>query len=225
MNIFVVDDDESIVVLIQKHLKHDYRVHTFECVEAVRKGLEESIPDIMIVDDGLPDGSGIDFCNEVRENYPAHIYIIVLTGDKELSSKLRAYQYGADDYLVKPFEALELLAKLKNIGARIHQQNHSEFSIGDLQFDLLKMQVIQKDCGEIELTPKEFKILSFMAQNEGRVFSREQILDKVWSKQINITDRTVDQHITHIRKKTSNTLISIEPVRGEGYKLLKKQSQ
>ena len=225
MDIFLVDDDPAFLNLLKKYLSHDFNITTYENLKDAKEGLQEDVSSsIFILDYDLPDGNGNDFCNEIRQKFGPRPYIIILTSDSDLQKKLVAYQFGADDYLVKTVEPLELAAKLNSVANRLMNSDeaHEEFIYHNVQFDSSKMQAFDINNGEkktLNLTPKEFLILKLLVQNEENLYSREKILGQVWGDDVTVTDRTVDQHITHIRRKLNNPSFSIEAVRGEGYRL------
>ena len=147
----------------------------------------------------------------------------MFTQNSELSLKLQAYEQGADDYITKPIDMQELKAKLKGISKRA-QQLESQWKFKDLYFNSTQLEAFYMDSesespSPLNLTPKEFLILLYLARNEGEIFTRKQIILEVWGNSTHVSNRTVDQHIAHLRKKVVKSVISLEPVRGKGYKL------
>ncbi len=225
MNVIFIDDDPSFINLVKKHLELDHNFMTFNDLNSARNSFRQDFsPHLFIIDQNLPDGSGSDFCSEIREHYGRTPYIIMLTSNKELQTKLISYQLGADDYLVKPIEPLELAAKLKIINSRLNLNlTTKSIKINDVFIDMEKMQAFlikNETKSSLDLTKKEFQLLNLMARRPDNIFTREIILSEVWGDNLNVSDRTIDQHIAHLRKKLINSSIKIESSRGQGYKLL-----
>lgn len=178
---------------------------------------------LMLLDISLPDGNGIHFLSEAKlqmdlENFP----VFVVSSNQDIMSKVSAFNVGVDDYICKPFEALELRArveaKIKQIRARRNQDSRIQF--GDLSIDLARMQIHSSgQRAPLDVTPIEFKILALLAKNPGNVYSRSQIIEEVWGPHTAMTDRTVDAHISHLRKKIADSSVEIGTVPGMGYKV------
>ncbi|PWU18756.1 MAG: hypothetical protein C5B49_06715 [Bdellovibrio sp.] len=181
---------------------------------------------LLILDISLPDGNGIRFLSEAKlQNGVPDIPVFVVTSDTDVMSKVTAFGIGIEDYICKPFEALELRArvdaKLKYIRSR--QSKDSRIQFGDLNIDSAKMLVqISGSSERIELTPIEFKIIALLIRHPGNVYSRAQIIDDVWGSSTHITDRTVDAHISHLRKKLADSNVEISTVLSMGYKVALK---
>lgn len=177
--------------------------------------------DLILLDLELPDGHGIKFLSELKMMPPWNEKpIFILTVDNDILSKVTAFSIGAGDYICKPFHALELKARVESVLKRVQdKQRTADFvKVGNLVLDVPKMTVLLKNT-KIDLTPSEFKILLTLSKNPEVIFSRDQIIDKVWGNDIYIADRTVDTHISHLRHKIQEASVRIETVVGEGYRL------
>lgn len=220
-NILVVDDEENIVSVVAAYLeKEGYKVFTaYDGNEALDIFGEEDI-DFVILDLMMPDLSGEDVCKKIRIN--SQVPIIMLTAKSEESERIFGLDIGADDYIVKPFSPRELVARVRTIFRRIEPNNFKanilEFDNRDLVIDLNKMEV-KKQEKLLDLTATEYKILSLMAQNIGKAFTRNELVVKILGYDYEGYDRTIDAHIKNIRHKIedkSNKYIST--VYGVGYK-------
>ena len=227
--ILIVEDDKYIINFISMSLKkedYDY-VIAKTCGEA-NALFYANRPDMIILDLGLPDGDGIEIIKNVREI--SKIPIIVVSARQEEEEKIQALDLGADDYVTKPFNPLELVARVKSqlrrytrLGAAIPVENAHIYETGGLSIndDLKEVRV---DGDVVKLTPIEYNILLLLMKNQGRVFSINQIYENIWNEEAVAADNTVAVHIRHIREK-----IEINPreprylkvVWGLGYKIEK----
>ncbi|RKD34313.1 response regulator [Thermohalobacter berrensis] len=224
--ILVVDDEEHIVELIKFNLeKNGYEVVTaFEGEEALNKVYEEE-PDLVVLDLMLPGIDGIEVCKRMkRDSITENIPIIMLTAKSEETDKVLGLEIGADDYITKPFSVRELIARVKAVLRRSKDTKKEEaqiIKVGDITIDIEKHEV-SKNGEKIDLTLKEFELLKILAQNKGKVLSRNYLLDKVWGYDYYGETRTVDVHIRHLRKKIEDEnkhFKYIETIRGVGYKM------
>jgi DNA-binding response OmpR family regulator len=215
----LVEDDESL----QKSLVNYLRREGFEVELACQLSeAEEKFkvrPQLVVLDWMLPDGQGIDFVTRIRRE-GHQTPVIFLTARSELIDKVLALEIGGNDYLTKPFEPRELLARIRS-QLRTHSAIASSapadiIKAGSLQIDRIKHEVIFEGR-KVELVKKEYDLLSLFAESPERVFSRDEILNKVWGYEVFPTTRTVDTHVMWIRQKTSEALI--ETVRSIGYRL------
>jgi DNA-binding response OmpR family regulator len=178
--------------------------------------------DLIVLDWMLPDGQGIDFLKQVKSSEKAQLPIILLTAKSDLIDKVLGLESGANDYVTKPFEPRELLARIrvrlretKGAGkATIAPQE--KLQMGEIVMDLIRHEVTFKGV-LVELTKMEFELLKLFIESPGRAYSREEILNKVWGYEHFPTTRTVDTHILQIRQKFYDGLI--ETIRGIGYRL------
>ncbi|TCO79289.1 response regulator transcription factor [Marinisporobacter balticus] len=224
--ILVVDDEQHIIELIQFNLENNgFDVITSENGEDAIKIAEEEIPDVILLDLMLPGIDGLEACKKIRNiEKISKIPIIMLTAKGEEMDKVLGLELGADDYLTKPFSVRELIARIKAILRRseeIPKEVIKTIKVNDITIDIEKHEVI-KDDEKIELTLKEFELLKILAQNRGKVLSRNLLLDEVWGYDYFGETRTVDVHIRHLRKKIEDNdkyPIYIETIRGIGYKM------
>ncbi len=220
--VLVVDDEKTLVKALSFNLeKEGFRVETaYDGKEALEKVFELK-PDIVVLDLMLPEVDGFEVCRRIRKKL--EIPIIMLTARSEDIDKVLGLELGADDYLTKPFNSRELVARIKAILRRSvvrDEESKKLIQIGKLQVDLLQHRARLGDR-EISLTSKEFALLSFLVSNAGNVYSREQLLEQVWGYDYYGDVRTVDVHIRHLREKIeqdpSNPELIIT-VWGTGYK-------
>ena len=219
----VVDDEEPILELVRYNLEAEgFRV--LVCGDG-REALilaEDERPDIVILDWMLPGLSGLDVCRRIRRNRNlAHLPIIMLTARADGADRVRGLDIGADDYVPKPFAPSELLARVRAVLRRVRPALAGEtLAFADLVMDLAGRRV-RRAGKHIHLGPKEFAILKLFMENPGRVFGREQILDRVWGIDSFIGDRSVDVHIARLRKALNVTGGGelIRTVRSAGYAL------
>lgn len=222
--ILVVDDEEPIQELLKFNLeKEGYTVLVADDGPAALKIIEEKRPDLVILDVMLPGMDGLEVCNQLRQNSKVRdIPVIMLTAKVEEIDKVLGLELGADDYLTKPFSPRELLAR---IHARLRRAKpliqENELLRGDLKIDLNRFQVSVRG-EEVELTPKEFELLRVLAVHPGKVYSRDELLERVWGYEYAGDTRTVDVHVRHLRQKVerdSSNPEYIETLRGIGYRL------
>lgn len=200
--ILLVDDEKTLVKALKFNLeKEGFQVEeAFDGEEALKKAFEVN-PDIIILDLMLPGLDGFEVCREIRKK--KEIPIIMLTAKGEDIDKVLGLELGADDYMTKPFNPRELVARIKAILRRSSSRNtelRKQIQIGSLWIDLLQHRVRLKGR-EIDLTAKEFALLSLLASNAGRVYSRDQLLAQIWGYDYFGDARTVDVHIRHLREK------------------------
>lgn len=219
--IAIIDDEPDIVELISLHLKSNgfktkefYNAHTFFSF------LNAKIPDLVILDLMLPDIDGLEVCKKLRNELKTSLIpIIMLTAKTEEVDKILGLELGADDYITKPFSPRELVARVKAVLRRKQIKPSNIIKIGDnLIIDLNKYEVYVNNK-KINLTTTEFRILKFLSEHKGWVYSREKILDHLWSEEKAIIDRTIDVHIKNLREKLGEAGKYIISIRGIGYKI------
>ena len=224
-NILIVEDEESILELIAINL-HQAGFNPIRSLNAeyAENIISEALPDLIILDWMLPGMSGVEFAKRVRGNSNTKkVPIIMLTAKSDESNKLKGLDIGADDYMTKPFSPKELIARIKAVLRRKSPELVDEpISIKGLALDPSK-HLLQYNNKTITIGPTEFKLLNFFMKNPDRVFSRNQILDKIWGNKSDIDDRTVDVHIKRLRDtlKVSGQESLIRTIRGIGYRLSK----
>jgi len=222
-NILIVEDEESILELIAINL-HQAGFNPIRSLNAefAEKIIQEALPDLIVLDWMLPGMDGVEFAKRVRGNSATkNIPIIMLTAKSEEDNKLKGLDTGADDYMTKPFSPKELIARIKAILRRNAPELGDEpINMAGLTLDPVK-HLLKEDGKIISIGPTEFKLLNFFMRNPDRVFSRNQILDKIWGNKSDIDDRTVDVHIKRLRDKLKHTRqhTLIKTVRGLGYRL------
>ena len=163
--------------------------------------LRDSMPDLVVLDWMLPGMSGIELCRRLRARAETErLPIIMLTARGEESERVRGLATGADDYIVKPFSVPELLARVRALLRRAQPERIADvLGAGDIELDR-ETQRVRARASEIHLGPTEFRLLEFLMQSPGRVFTREQLLDGVWGRDVYIDERTVDVHVGRLRK-------------------------
>lgn len=216
--ILIVEDEPAIALGLRDDLELEgYQVEVVDNGEtAVRKACNESF-DLLLLDVMLPGKNGYDVCREVRDKKP-DLPIIMLTARSHEAEKVLGLEMGADDYVTKPFSPLELRARIKAQLRRSRKSQPSSYTFSSILVNLHRMEVLDGDR-LIELTALEFKLLTTLIQNAGRVLSRDRILDLVWSTNTVVTDRVIDTHIANLRKKLEPIGSKhISSIRGTGYR-------
>ena len=221
--ILVVEDEEALTTLLRYNLDAEgYDVETVARGDDADIRLKERVPDLVVLDWMLPGLSGIELCRRLRARDDTKaLPIIMLTARGEESERVRGLATGADDYIVKPFSVPELLARVRGLLRRSRPERLAAvLNFGDLELDRDKRRV-SRSGRPIDLGPTEYKLFEFLLENPGRVFSREQLLDGVWGRDIYIDERTVDVHIGRLRKllNVEGAVDPIRTVRGAGYAL------
>jgi two-component system phosphate regulon response regulator PhoB len=220
-HVFVVEDEEPLSLLLRYNLEAEgYIVDTVSRGDEAELRLREFQPDLLLLDWMLPGLSGIELCRRLRtREETAKLPIIMLTARGEEDERIRGLAVGADDYVVKPFSLPELMARVKAILRRARPEVVSGvLQAADLKLDRETFRV-HRDSREIHLGPTEFRLLEFLMQSPGRVFTREQLLDSVWGHDVYVDERTVDVHIGRLRRSINRGRLKdpIRTVRGAGY--------
>ena len=220
-NILIVEDESSILELISLNI-HQAGFNPIRAINAeyANNIVKETIPDLIVLDWMLPGMDGIEFAKRLRANSETKsIPIIMLTAKADEDNKIKGLNVGADDYLTKPFSPRELIARIKALLRRRSPELINEPVIIDALVLDPGSHKVQVDSKKINIGPTEFKLLHFLMKNSDRVYSRNQILDKIWGNKSVIDDRTVDVHIKRLRAalKNSNYDRMIQTVRGSGY--------
>ena len=219
----VVEDEAALVTMLRYNLEQaGFQVNeAFDGEEALVIA-EEETPDIILLDWMLPLVSGIELCRQFRRTAATReVPIIMLTARGEEADKLRGLDSGADDYITKPFSPAELVARMRAVLRRSQPALTSEvLQFGDMVMDLAAHRVRRRNR-DIHLGPTEFRLLRHLMRNPGRVFSREQLLDAVWGRDVYVETRTVDVHIRRLRKALNQDEEQdlIRTVRSAGYAL------
>jgi DNA-binding response OmpR family regulator len=215
--VLVVEDDNGLNKYLKELLlDNGFFVQTVTDGVQALNALQKNLPDIMILDLGLPNMSGESVCMEVRKKYP-ELPVIILTAKDSINDIVNGLNLGADDYMTKPFVADELLARIK---ARLRTKGPSDnkLIVGDLELDNQSLTVKRGEI-EIQLTPQEFKLLQYLMSNKGRILTREMILNRVWLYSPEIETRVVDVYMGYLRKKIDSEFEKklLHSVRGFGY--------
>ncbi len=221
--ILIVEDEEALTLLLRYNLEAaGYDVDTVARGDDADVRFKERPPDLVILDWMLPGLSGIELCRRLRARPDTRqLPIIMLTARGEESERVRGLSTGADDYIVKPFSVPELLARVSALLRRSSPERIADIlSFGELELDREKKRV-SRNGHAIDLGPTEFRLLEFLMERPGRVFSREQLLDGVWGRDVYIDERTVDVHVGRLRKALNRGHADdpIRTVRGAGYAL------
>ena len=219
IKILVVDDDPDIVEILKYNLKNSgYSVKSAgNGVEAIKKA-KKFIPDIILMDVMMPEMSGIEACEEIKNiNQLSQVIIIFLSARSEDYTQISAYDAGADDYISKPVKPKILLKKISNIAKKINSEKNAPniIDLGSIKINKDEYVVI-KDKKEILLPRKEFELLFLLATKPEKVFTREEIMNKVWGTQVVVGDRTIDVHVRKLREKIGEK--HIKTFKGVGYK-------
>lgn len=221
--ILIVDDEENICELVRLYIEKE----GFDAIiandgqEAVAKFNKEK-PDLILLDIMLPIKDGWQVCREIRAQ--SKVPIIMLTAKGETFDKVLGLELGADDYVVKPFEPKELIARIRAVLRRSADSVDEKADEDELSFDGLKINQstyeVYVDDKKVEMPPKEFELLYFLAKNTNKVFTRDQLLDEIWGYEFFGDSRTVDVHIKRIREKLEgeNRTWALKTVWGVGYK-------
>ncbi len=219
IKILVVDDDPDIVEILKYNLKNSgYSVKSAgNGVEAIKKA-KKFIPDIILMDVMMPEMSGIEACEEIKNiNQLSQAVIIFLSARSEDYTQISAYDAGADDYISKPVKPKILLKKISNIAKKINSEKNAPniIDLGSIKINKEEYVVI-KDKKEILLPRKEFELLFLLATKPEKVFTRDEIMNKVWGTQVVVGDRTIDVHVRKLREKIGEK--HIKTLKGVGYK-------
>ncbi len=222
LKILVVEDEQAIREMLEMVFENEgFEVTSVDSAERALKSLSDRIPDLILLDWMLPGISGIELEKRLKKNdsYNA-IPIILLTARGEEEDKIKGLETGADDYITKPFSPRELIARIKAVVRRTNKAIGVERIVfGELALDVEQHQIMIGD-ESVEVSPTEFRLLQFFMSNPDKVYSRSQLLDRVWGRNIYIDERTVDVHIRRLRKILSKHELSelIQTVRGFGYR-------
>ncbi len=218
-DILVVEDDNTILRILELELK--YEGYTFDVAQDGRVGLdlfEKNSYSIILLDIMLPTINGLELCRKIRRQ--SNVHIIMLTAKRDLTDKVIGLDNGADDYITKPFEIEELLARIRSVLRRIKMGNEESkiIEINDLTINVLTREVI-KQGEQIRLTKKEYELLEYLAENKGIVLTRDQIINEVWGYDFIGDTNILDVYIRYLRSKVDYPYNSklIRTIRGVGY--------
>ena len=220
--LLVVDDEAPIRNLIIFSLqRRPYRVVEAADGNEALRCIQHSKPDLILLDWMLPDMSGIELIKSLRQDVLcSDIPIVMLTARAEEENKLRGFKAGADDYVTKPFSPKELAARIEAMLRRVRPKQQDTVEIGGLILDKVKHEVVING-NKMHVGRREYQLLSFLMENTNRVFSRQQLLDNVWGRESEVTERTVDVHVRRVRRVLTQGGYQhlLVTVRGSGYRL------
>ncbi|PPA87164.1 DNA-binding response regulator [Brevibacillus laterosporus] len=225
--VLIIEDEQPIADLLSYGLTLEgFRTRTSASGATGMMEMEQFNPDLLLLDWMLPDQSGLDICKRVTENY--NIPILMITAKSDITDKVLGLEFGADDYITKPFDLREVVARIRTILRRVNQANIGERdTVGDdvIRFKNIEIVVeerlVKKEGILVDLTPKEFDLLMTLFGHRGRIFTRSELLDLVWGYDFGGDTRTVDTHIQRLRKKLDAGDLIIT-VFGIGYKFGKQ---
>ncbi len=223
--ILLIDDSKDTHLILQQVFDNDHVLKSAYNLHQAKVIMEHENFDLILLDIGLPDGDGLEFCADLRTRKSTQeTPIIFLTGKDEISAKSIGFSLGAEDYIVKPFNVAEVklrcVSKLRKYLER--DRREAVQTIGDLRFEVPSQRAfLRKDGGEkrLDLTPTGFKLLFYFCQNESQIFTRDQLISAIWGQGTFIVERTVDTHIGAIRKQLVGSSTTIQAVHGYGYRL------
>jgi len=221
--VLIVEDEPAQAEVLRYNLeKKGYRTSVAPAGEEALMLVEEEEPDLVILDWMLPDIAGIEICRQLKTRPKTRtLPVIMLTARGEEDDRVRGLESGADDYVVKPYSPSEMIARVQAVLRRSHPELEEEvLEYTDIRMDLARHRVTRQGK-RIHLGPTEFRLLRFLMERPTRVFSREQLLDRAWGRDVYVESRTVDVHISRLRKalNISGSKDIIRSVRGSGYTL------
>ena len=219
--IFVTEDEADILELVRLKLETaGYTTRGFTRAQDLLDRLRQELPELILLDLMLPDLDGLEACRRIKSN-PAweNVPIIMLTARSDIEDKVRGLEFGADDYITKPFDSKELLARVKAVLRRSGwESSRNVLNINsDFRLDFNRYEAWIRDH-RVDLTLTEFKILQLLTRRPGWVFKRSQILDHLWGNDKIVLERTVDVHIRNLREKLGSYAYMVKNIRGLGYK-------
>lgn len=220
MDVLIIEDDPSVRTLVKAVLEHnDSTVEQADNAAAGETKATENDYDIIILDLGLPDGDGFEIAKNIRDK-GITTPILVLSGEQETDVKIKCLKVGADDYLTKPFNTEELVARIEAITRRVHDGPEQELDCGELHVNLLAREFKVGDA-RVDLTNNEFNLLVFLMKNKERVVTQEEIAEKVWDIHFDTQTNYINVYISYLRKKIrEHTEVDyIETVRKKGFVL------
>ncbi len=218
--IFIIEDDPDICEILEYNLKQeDFETEVFHDGQKALDAILKDPPDLILLDLMLPGKNGLEIARVIRKDeHTSNVPIIMITARSEEMDVLQGLEQGADDYIIKPFRPKEVIARVKAMLRRHLRDEDKIYQYGDLVINFSKHQVSVKD-EVLDLTPKEFLLLKALIQANGRVLSRDKLLDQVWGFDYYGDPRTVDVHIRRLRQKLDDWADFVETVKGFGYRI------
>lgn len=225
IKILCVEDSPETLAILQATF-NGHEVHTAANLALARERLASERFSILLLDIDLPDGNGMDLCAELPE-MNRHLPVIFLTGKGDFPTKVSAFALGAEDFVQKPFDPKELRLRTESKARKSQQQQKAAqlIRVGDILCNLDEQRVYstREPSRMINLTGLEFRILVLLARTPNKVFTRFEILERVWGIESDVTERAVDVHISNLRKKLQLSDVQIEGVIGTGYRVVVRQ--
>ena len=220
-NILLIDDDKDLTAALELKLsKEGFKVEVASDGAGGIKKTRLKVPDLMVLDVNMPGMSGMDVCKALRsENRTAQVPIIMLTARDDEIDRVLGLEFGADDYITKPFNTRELVLRIKSVLKRVYAppEPKEQFKYGCLFVNLANHAVMVKNK-EVELTLTEFKLLARLIESPGKIKPRDVLLEQIWEYGDGVFSRTIDTHIQRLRSKLKDAGEYIETVRGVGYR-------
>jgi len=226
-SVLLIEDNQVTQVIVQSTLKGICRVEVVSTAQEAVARLSQSRFELILLDVNLPDGDGFELYQKIRDmSLNNHAPILFLTAKGARDDKLHGFSLGADDYIVKPFDAVELrlriAAKLKNLQRQSPPTMSEMMQVGPFVINLgaQRISLRQEDGTEIplELTGNQFKIFFYLIRHQGEIVSREQLLEEIWGTDTHVSDRTVDTHVYAVRKILGDHSEVIKSIHGKGYR-------
>ena len=223
MKLLIIEDEKQVA----DNLKEGLEQHRFS-VDIAYNGedgyylTQEFDYDVIILDLMLPDIDGEDMCRKLRDDKNKS-FIIMLTAKKQLDNIIHGLDCGADDYLTKPFEFSELMARIRALLRRSSEHKSNILSVSDISLDTKKEEV-EIDGRKVRLTKKEYMILEYLLRNKGQLISRNQLLEHAWDRNVDIFTNVVDTHIKNLRKKLGRSGNVLKTIYGSGYRILNEET-
>ncbi len=224
LSILVVEDCEATNLMIQEAIGHEYLMTHVWTVQDAHLALSRQAFDLILLDVTLPDGTGFNFAEQLQHSQHNPPPFIFITGHTDLTDRIRGLKIGADDYITKPFNTLELQARVEaNLrrSGRFQATPRTVEPQFPITFDPERLRVQVSFQGppiSIELTPIEFRLLKSLVAGKGDILARGDLIRQAWGEGVHVMDRTVDRHISSLRHKLGNSRTIIEAVPGEGYR-------
>jgi len=228
VRVLVVDDEPDVRDTLADYLgTHGYEVVEADCGDAMRKALDAGVPDVVLLDVGLPGEDGLSLARYLREHHD--VAIVMVTGAGEVVDRIVGLEVGADDYISKPFDLRELLARVKSVlrryrgdssRSRAVEEAPARIKVGDYELDVDARQLFDQDGGEVPLTAMEFDLLRTFAERPNRVLSRDQLLNLTCNRDWDPYDRSIDIRVARLRRKIERDPDGpriIKTIRGHGY--------
>ena len=219
-----IEDTDEVQILVRRTFANSIQVVPAKSLSEAYEKLRTQRFDLVLLDLTLPDGDGFQFFNKLTEDQSyQNLPVIILTSKNQIQDKILGFHLGAEDYIVKPFDPAELKIRVETRLKRHQQINNSESILhyGNLTINHLEQKVTITTgslVSIIDLTTTEFKILSYLAKLKEQVLSREQIINATWKHGFHISDRTIDSHVSRIRKKIAESQFTIQATQSVGYK-------